>query len=63
MLKSINSHKHQESVSFYTEDIDWNGWTWCAPGVGDRTGVEYDVLFDDSEDGGYTIRDIRLHNT
>lgn len=46
MLNSIRSHKFQETVSYYTEDIDYNENTgdYAAPGVGDRTGEEYDLL-------------------
>lgn len=64
MLNSIRSHKFQETVSYYTEDIDYNENTgdYTAPGVGDRTGEEYDLHF---EKCGTTfqLRDIRLHNT
>lgn len=62
MLTTIKSHKFQEEISFYTEDIGWNEnrGTMTAPGVGDRTGHEYDVILDES---GQVIRDFKLHNT
>ncbi len=62
MLRTVSSHKFQESISFYTEDIEWNEnqGTMTAPGVGDNTGREYDVILDEN---GKTIRDFRLHNT
>ena len=64
MLRSIRSHKFQEEISYYTEDIDYNENTgaYSAPGVGDRTGTEYDLHF---EECGTTFRltDVRLHNT
>ena len=62
MLRTIESHKYQEGISFYTEDIDWNEnqGTMTAPGVGDRTGIEYDVILDET---GKVIRDFRPHNT
>ncbi len=62
MLRTIRSMKYQEEISFYTEDIEWNGsqGTMTAPGVGDRTSEEYDIIL--SEDGSL-IRDVRLHNT
>jgi len=54
--------KYQEVITFYTEDIEWNGsqGTMTAPGVGDCTGREYDVIL--SADGS-RIQDFRLHNT
>lgn len=62
MLRSIKSHKFQEEISFYTEDIEWNEnlGTMTAPGVGDRTGTEYDVILDET---GKLICDFRPHNT
>ncbi len=62
MLRTIRSTKYQEEISFYTEDIEWNGnrGTMTAPGVGDCTGEEYDVIL--SEDGSI-IQDFRHHNT
>jgi len=62
MLQAIQSTKYQEVITFYTEDIEWNGsqGTMTAPGVGDCTGREYDVIL--SKDGS-RIRDFRLHNT
>lgn len=62
MLRTIKSHKFQEEISFYTEDIEWNEnrGTMTAPGVGDTTGDEYDVILDES---GKVIRDFELHNT
>lgn len=69
MLCTIRSHKWQETVSYYTEDIDWLGGEdgdWAAPGVGDRSGTLYDIYFDEMHSGCmgiFAVRDIRLHNT
>lgn len=62
MLRTIRSIKYQEKISFYTEDIEWNEnrGTMTAPGVGDRTGREFDVIL--SEDGT-VIQDFLPHNT
>lgn len=46
MLRTIESHENQGTMT--------------APGVGDSTGREYDVVLDD---GGRAIQDFRLHNT
>ena len=66
MLCTIRSHKWQETISYYEEDIDWYGGEegdWAAPGVGDRSGTEYDIYFDEMRDNSFAVRDIRLHNT
>ena len=62
MLRTIRSAKFQEGISFYTEDIEWNEnlGTMTAPGFGDDTGEEYDVIL--SEDGR-VVEDFRIHNT
>ena len=62
MYRTIRSHKWQETISYYPEDIDWNGAYYVAPGVGDRTGREYDLYFDDLGEA-FALRDVRLHNT
>lgn len=63
MMNTINSHKHQEPVSYYTEDISYCGsGEYIAPGVGDMTGTEYDLIFDENGCGGYLLRDIVRHN-
>lgn len=64
MLKSIRSHKFQEGISYYSEDIQYNENTenYSAPGTGDRTGQEYDLYFDKCGTT-FSLRDVRLHNT
>ena len=67
-MRSIRSHKYQETISFYEEDIDWCGCgKWIAPGVGDATGNEYDVIFDEEAltngEKVFSFRDVVLHNT
>ena len=64
MLNTIRSHKFQESISYYTEDIDWSEsrGMYAAPGIGDMTGREYDVLLEECGTT-YSVRDIRIHNT
>lgn len=62
MLESIRSHKFQETVSYYAEDIILcECGEYVANGVGDRTGTEYDLIFDETP-SGYRLRDVRLHN-
>ena len=64
MLRTIRSHKFQETVSYYDDDIDFCGCgEWVAPGVGDMSGEEYDIIFDEMRDYSFAVRDIRLHNT
>lgn len=62
MCRTIRSHKYQEEIYFYTEDIEWNEnqGTMTAPGIGNRTEREFDIILDKD---GKIIRDIRLHNT
>lgn len=63
MLNSVRSRKFQEEISYYSEDIQYNENTgdYTAPGVGDYTGEEYDLHF---EECGTTfrLRDITRHN-
>ena len=61
MLNTIKSHKFQEGISYYTEDIEDWGCDLVAPGVGDLSGDEYDVIFDQVGDS-YYVRDIVRHN-
>lgn len=60
-LHSIWSQKFGETVSYYSEDLDYCGGKWIAPGVGDDTGEEYDVLFEEN-DMSFSLRTIVKHN-
>ena len=62
MLNTIRSTKYQESISYYTEDIDYcECGEYIAPGVGDRTGTEYDVFFEEGE-AGFRFKKVTIHN-
>ena len=63
MLNTIRSHKLQKEIYYYTEDIDWSESraAWTAPGMG-SDGEEYDVILDEVG-SGYSVRDVRPHNT
>ena len=63
MYQTIRSHKWQEPISYYPEDIDyWSEGIYCAPGVGDHSGAEYDLYFKPNGTT-FVLTDIRLHNT
>lgn len=62
MLNYIRSHKYQECISYYTEDIDYRECgEYIAPGVGDRTGEEYDIFFKECG-SGYCFDRVTRHN-
>ena len=63
-MESFRCHKFQESISYYTEDIDWSegAGSFIAPGVGDRTGEQYDIFFCDDPRGNFYICNVTRHN-
>ena len=62
MLNYIKSNKYNETISYYTEDIDWGECgKYIAPAVGDQTGNEYDIFFEKNETS-YLATDVVLHN-
>ena len=61
-LHSIWSQKFHETISYYSEDLDYRGSRWSAPGVGDDTGDEYDVVFEEN-DMSFSLRTIEKHPT
>jgi hypothetical protein len=49
MLRTINSHKYQEPISFYSEDImELDSGRIVAPAVGDTSGKQYSAIFEGS---------------
>ena len=61
MLRTINNHKYQEPISFYTEDItELDSERIVAPAVGDDTGNSYCAIFGKHEAGSYFLKDFEL---
>ena len=56
------SQKFNEDISWYSEDVDWRGEFWAAPGVGNTSGEEYDVVFSEDDNENLWLRTIVRHN-
>lgn len=58
-LERFQSHKFQETIVYSKNDIEWNGERWVAPGVGLRTGKDYDVFLDELRNYDFTFSSAR----
>ena len=61
MFKEFRSHKHQETIVYNEDNIqyDHGKWEWYVTGEGMQTGNDYRVILDEApRENAFYVRDI-----